>query len=160
MEDIYRSASEVLLFPSTINGDLGVAYGFILQFCSEFVIRFLTMRDGFKNVWQKPTTAELTELIGISSPDHACRKAVRYSVERPYFRRTWIVQEVALATKLRLVFGAFNIDLGNDRSLSFTSFSNVVSYRNHKRAGRGGLYIGTGMVYPRALVLGKVNGSR
>lgn len=51
MKDIYRSASEVLLFPDALNGDLGVAYGFIIQFCSELVMRFYSYEDSFKNVW-------------------------------------------------------------------------------------------------------------
>lgn len=101
MKDIYRSASQVLLFPGAFNADLGVACGFILQFCSDFAMKFYNDEDGFKNVWQKSTAEKLTESFGIPPPDHAYWKAVRYLLERPCFRRTWTVQEVALATKLR-----------------------------------------------------------
>jgi len=63
------------------------------------------------------------------------------------------MQEVTLAIKLRLIFRPLDIDWDDDYSLSFTSFFTIVSQRNHERVGDEGLYIGTKMVYPRALVL-------
>jgi hypothetical protein len=154
MAEIYRNAQQVVLFPGTPCTELGDALLFMLTFSSAFGKKWYFHEGDFRKAWGSLTSAELHRKYGIPLPDDSDWKAVRFFLDQPCFRRTWIVQEVALAKKLRLLFSpGMELDWDDERTLSFGAFFKVVCDRNHSVTERYGVYIGREMVFARAMVL-------
>ncbi|PMD34954.1 HET-domain-containing protein [Hyaloscypha variabilis F] len=156
MGNIYRSAQQVLLFAGSPGPQMIAAALFINLFGGTYGAAFFSDRENFKNVWKKSTVSQLKEHLDVPLPEEETWKCVRHLLNQPCFRRTWIVQEVALAQKIRILFSpGIEIDWDEDKASSFTTFFITVSARNHNSGTDHGHYIGREMIYSRALILAR-----
>ncbi|KAH8669109.1 heterokaryon incompatibility protein-domain-containing protein [Xylariales sp. PMI_506] len=105
MAAIYRSASQVVLSLGTPSMEIGDGVGFMIDFLESFGKEWhLTENSQFKRAWRTLSSAELHQHFSIPLPEDPGWEGVRHILNQPCFQRTWIVQEVALAKKLKVLF--------------------------------------------------------
>jgi hypothetical protein len=156
MGNIYRSAQQVLLFAGSPGRQMIAAALFITLFSSTYGAAFFSDTENFRNRWKNYTVSQLKEHLDVPLPEEEAWECVRRLLNQPCFHRTWIVQEVALAQKVRILFSpGIEIDWDGDKASSFTTFFMAVSARNHNFSTDHGLYIGREMVYSRSLILAR-----
>ena len=89
-------------------GDVGLYWHSALSLLHRLcLVREMEEKAG-QHQQQRRTPGEVHEFYGFPSMDHAAWNNFWYTFTAPWFTRTWIVQEIALANKAEVRFGPFS----------------------------------------------------
>jgi hypothetical protein len=98
MTRIYLEASKVLIWLGDEEEGDDIAFNFINQLSTQ------------KETWEKDLGTAWAPWIPIAVQDSPLPRAVGGVLQRPWFRRVWVIQEAAMARKAQVICGSHNAD--------------------------------------------------
>ncbi|KAI1179054.1 heterokaryon incompatibility protein-domain-containing protein [Nemania sp. FL0916] len=148
MAEIFTRAERVLLFPGV--DELQVhAILFIFDFCNSCAGTYWDEGlTAFKRAWLSRSSNDLYQLAKIPRPNDAEWVAVRALLSSSCFKRTWIIQELALAKEVRLVLVDDEVKFDLENKSGFGSFVTMLHDRCVKL---GNDYVGESLDVVRAM---------
>jgi hypothetical protein len=108
MKRIYSEADLVFIDLGDVEEAWYEGHDMMQKLCMTY--EFEQTRLECNNPGPMPTADEIIKMYRLPPREHIAWKAYAHAFSSPWFRRTWILQEVALATKATARFGRFSID--------------------------------------------------